>query len=222
MFQRKPLRDEVQKEILNRIVDGRLAAGSRINETHLATDMGLSRTPLREAMITLVAKQYLNSHMGRGFAVPSLDPVLFREIQSMLSRLEPFALSESSTLSPQTVMELNNILNRTRMKLGREPVWPQQAEALTMLIYQWSSLVMSQARNQTLQTEIARLQGLASRFWYQIARQGFPFEDLLASYGQMYDLLRSGQTQEACTHWRKQTDRFSEPATNILTGQSGH
>ncbi len=51
MFQRKPLREDVQKEILNRIVDGRLAAGSRINETHLAADMGLSRTPLREAMI---------------------------------------------------------------------------------------------------------------------------------------------------------------------------
>ena len=36
------------------IVDGRLAAGSRINETHLAADLGLSRTPLREAMDAFV------------------------------------------------------------------------------------------------------------------------------------------------------------------------
>ncbi len=216
MFQRKPLRDDVQKEILNRIVDGRLAAGSRINETHLAVDMGLSRTPLREAMISLVAKQYLSSDMGRGFAVPPLDPVQFREIQAMLSRLEPFALSEASALSSQTVMELYNLINRARMKLGSEPIWPQQAEALTILVYQWSTLVMSHGPNQTLQTEIARLQGLAGRFWFQVARRGFPFEDLLASYSQLYELLRSGRTREACTHWQDQTMRFSEPAASIL------
>ena len=180
MFQRKPLRDDVQKEILNRLVDGRLAAGNRINETHLAADLGLSRTPLREAMITLVAKGFLSSDMGRGFANPALDPVQFKEIQAMLGRLEPFALSGASPLSPQTIMELNNLVNRARMKMGRDPVWPQQAEALTVFIYQWSELLMSHGRNQMLQTEILRLQGLASRYWYAVARQGFPFEDLLA------------------------------------------
>jgi DNA-binding GntR family transcriptional regulator len=217
MFQRQPLREDVQKEILNRIVDGRLAAGSRINETHLAADMGLSRTPLREAMITLGARQHLISHMGRGFAVPPLDAAFFKEIQAILSRLEPFALSEASAMSPQTVMELNNLINRVRMKLGRDPAWPQHSEALTVLVHQWSFLVMQHGRNQTLQIEIARLQGLAGRFWYHLARHGFPCDELLASYGKLYDLLRSGHTQQAGTHWQDQTVRFSESAFEILT-----
>jgi DNA-binding GntR family transcriptional regulator len=216
MFQRKPLRDDVRKEILNRIVDGRLAAGSRINETHLAADLGLSRTPLREAMITLVARGFLKSDMGRGFANPALDPVQFREIQAMLGKLEPFALSGANTLSPQTVMELNNLVNRARLKMGRDPIWPQQAEALTLLVFQWSNLLMSHCRNLMLQTEIERLQGLASRYWYSVARQGFPFEDLLASYTQFYELLRSGRTEDACGLWSDQTNYFSEAATNIL------
>src|SRR5258706_15896922 len=38
------------------IVDGRLAAGSRINEVHLAGSLGVSRTPLREALSRLVAE----------------------------------------------------------------------------------------------------------------------------------------------------------------------
>lgn len=216
MFQRKPLRDDVQKEILNRIVDGRLAAGARINETHLATDLGLSRTPLREAMITLVARGFLKSDMGRGFANPALDPVQFREIQAMLGHLEPFALAQSSTLSPQTVMELNNLVNRARMKMGREPVWPEQAEALTVLVFQWSELLLSQTRSKMLQTEILRLQGLSSRYWYAVSRQGFPFEDLLASYTQFYELLRSGRTVDAGGLWLDQTNYFTTAATNIL------
>ena len=216
MFQRKPLRDDVQKEILNRIVDGRLAAGSRINETHLAADLGLSRTPLREAMITLVARGFLSSDMGRGFANPPLDPAQFREIQTMLSRLEPFALSQASTLSPQTVMELNNLVNRARMKMGREPIWPEQAEALTLLIFQWSELLMSHSSNKMMVSEINRLQGLASRYWYVVARRGFPFEDLLASYTQFYELLRSGRIEDACGLWGDQTNYFSVAAANIF------
>jgi len=216
MFQRKPLRDDVQKEILNRIVDGRLVPGNRINETHLAADLGLSRTPLREAMITLVARGFLNSDMGRGFANPALDPQQFREIQLMLGRLEPFALSQSNTLSPQTVMELNNLVNRARMKMGRDPVWPQQAEALTVLVHQWSEIIMSHGRNRMLQNEISRLQGLASRYWYAVARRGFPFEDLLASYTQFYELLRTGRTDDACGLWEDQTNYFMTAASNIL------
>jgi DNA-binding GntR family transcriptional regulator len=217
MFQRKPLRDDVQKEILNRIVDGRLAASVRINETHLATDLGLSRTPLREAMITLVAQGFLNSDMGKGFATPPLDPVKFHEIQEMLSHLEPVALGQANSLSPKTVMELNNLLNRTKMSLGREPVGLQQAEAVTMFIYQYSNLVTGHARNLTLQAEVRRLQGLSSRYWFEVGRREFPFTELLASYARLYEMLRSGQTDEACRHWRNQTLRFAEPATEILT-----
>ena len=216
MFQRKPLRDDVQKEILNRIVDGRLAPGKRINETHLAADLGLSRTPLREAMITLVARGFLHSDMGLGFANPALDPKQFREIQAMLGQLEPFALANCSPLSPQTVMELNNLVNRARMKMGRELVWPQQAEALSMLVFQWSELIMNHLGNLILQSEIRRLQGLSSRYWYAVARSGFPFEDLLASYNQFYELLRSGRTVDACGIWADQTSYFTNAVTNIL------
>ena len=55
MFERKPLRQQVQKEILARLADDRLAAETRINESHLAADLGISRTPLREAMLGLEA-----------------------------------------------------------------------------------------------------------------------------------------------------------------------
>ncbi len=216
MFQRKPLRDDVQKEILTRIVDGRLPAGSRINETHLATDLGLSRTPLREAMITLVARGFLASDMGRGFANPALDPQQFREIQNMLGQLEPFALSQASTLNPQTVMELNNLVNRARMKMGREMVGVDQAQALTMLLYQWSELLMGHVPNQMLKAEISRLQGLASRYWYVVAQRTFPFEDLLASYSQFYELLRSGRTEDAGGLWQDQTHYFMQVAANLL------
>ncbi len=217
MFQRKPLRDDVLKEILNRIVDGRLTAGGRINETHLARNLGLSRTPLREAMITLVAQGFLHSIPGRGFSTPTLEAGKFKEIQEVLSWLEPMALNLAPTPNAQTLMELNNLVNRTRLKLGQEPLRPQLSETLLLLVNHWSKLVTATSQNQILVAEISRLQGLSCRYWYFVAEHGFPLEELLASYTQLYELLRSGQTSEACRHWEDQTQRFAGPAADILT-----
>ena len=43
------------------IVDGRLADGARINEVHLSAELGVSRTPLREALSRLVSEGALNA-----------------------------------------------------------------------------------------------------------------------------------------------------------------
>ena len=96
MIQRKPLRDEIQKEIIARITDGRLAPGQRINETHLATDLGISRTPLREAMITLGASGFLHSDMGKGYLVPALEANEFADLQAVVVLLAPAALDRIS------------------------------------------------------------------------------------------------------------------------------
>lgn len=50
----------------------------RINEVTLATELGISRTPLREALNRLAAEGLLEDR-GRGFAVPELNPELVRQ-----------------------------------------------------------------------------------------------------------------------------------------------
>lgn len=218
MFQRKPLRDDVQKEILNRLVDGRLPAGSRINETHLATDLGLSRTPLREAMITLVAQGFLASDMGRGFAVPALDATRFREYQTLLENLEPLALSGIRNLPPQTIMELDNLVKRTRLGLERQDSGIGSAQNLTMLVFRFSELTLANSDNETLKATILRLQGLSSPYWYQMGFKGMPWREIPASYSQLYDLLRNGQIETAAQHWARQTHLTTTSAAQFLLG----
>lgn len=50
----------------------------RINEVALAGELGISRTPLREALNRLAAEGLLEDR-GRGFAVPELNPELVRQ-----------------------------------------------------------------------------------------------------------------------------------------------
>jgi DNA-binding GntR family transcriptional regulator len=74
------------------IVDGRLSAGDRINEVHLAQQLGVSRTPLREALSGLVAEGALIARPRLGYFVRPLTLEEFEQIYDVRPLLDPEAL----------------------------------------------------------------------------------------------------------------------------------
>src|SRR3954449_7857359 len=95
---RTPLRSDLIEEITTRVLDGRFAAGARVNEVHLARELGVSRTPLREALIGLADRGLLVSAPGRGFLVPPFDPDEARRLYPLVAELEALALRWTSPL----------------------------------------------------------------------------------------------------------------------------
>ncbi len=211
MIQRKPLRDEIQKEIVARIHDGRLVAGQRINETHLSEDLGISRTPLREAMLTLAAAGFLDSDMGKGFGVPPLDPTEFAEIQSLLLPLAPLALRTVGIPAPGRVMELGNLLARARVP-GGQGLSPAEA------LFRWSWLLVEDCPNLLLRAEVLRLEGMARRYWQAAFDRGLDAAPLLQSLGAIYEMLRTRHLEEAAAAWAEQIRVYGVQAGAALTG----
>ena len=70
---RDNLSDTVATRLRHLIVDGQLAAGQRINEVHLSQQLGVSRTPLREALARLAQEGALRSVPRIGYFVRTLD-----------------------------------------------------------------------------------------------------------------------------------------------------
>jgi DNA-binding GntR family transcriptional regulator len=62
------------------IVDGRLAPGQRLKEVQLANELGISRTPIREALLLLQAEGLVDAAPNRGSTVRAYD---VRELQDM-------------------------------------------------------------------------------------------------------------------------------------------
>jgi len=209
MFQRKPLRDDIQKEILARLADGRLAAGTRINETHLSKDMGISRTPLREAMITLAASGFLASDMGRGFKVPEISSDEFRHIQLLLAHLEPLALDMITSHAPDRLMQIQNLLGRIRLRT-------KQPQAVADLVTSWAALLVENCPNPVLLADIARLENLSRRYWFITVSNGFDATILAESLAKMYEMLRQGQNHEAAEHWHRHILDFSATAEKFI------
>jgi DNA-binding GntR family transcriptional regulator len=79
---RPSLHDEVTARLRDLIVEGRLPAGERIPELDVARSLGISRTPLREALKVLASEGLVELQAGRGAVVKVVTP---RDAQDMLA-----------------------------------------------------------------------------------------------------------------------------------------
>lgn len=77
--------------IRDMIVEGTLDAGSRVHEGQLGTALGVSRTPLREALKFLASEGLIDLVPGRGAVVRRMTAQDVRDMLTVLSTLEILA-----------------------------------------------------------------------------------------------------------------------------------
>lgn len=81
------LRDEIENEILT----GRLPPGTRLDEVPLAARFGVSRTPIREALMQLSAAGLIEIRPRRGAIVTEIGPERLVEMFAVMAELESMA-----------------------------------------------------------------------------------------------------------------------------------
>lgn len=94
-IERRALREQVREELLARMRAGAVHPGEGINEVSLAADLGVSRTPLREALIALESEGQIESQNGRGFRFVPLSKREFEDLAPIMAALEGLALELS-------------------------------------------------------------------------------------------------------------------------------
>lgn len=90
-IRRVTLHEQIVARLRDMIIDGRLPAGSHIVETVIGADLGVSRTPLREAFKTLAGEGLIEFAPGKGAFVPALSAAHTRDILEVLTGIEGMA-----------------------------------------------------------------------------------------------------------------------------------
>ncbi|MGH7682516.1 MAG: GntR family transcriptional regulator [Candidatus Eiseniibacteriota bacterium] len=154
---RAPLRQAVRRVVLQGILHGALAPGGDVNEAELAAQLGVSRTPLREALLALEAEGFLQSSVGRGFRVAPLIERDVEEIYPVLWTLEGQALQSGPLPSGDLLRELTEL----NTELDGSAKSPEKALRLDR---QWHQLLVSGCTNRRLLEAIRELKDLAERY----------------------------------------------------------
>jgi DNA-binding GntR family transcriptional regulator len=83
--------------IRDQILSGAFPGGHRLREDDLAAMIGVSRTPIREALRSLTAEGLVNHERNRGFQVESWTLKDLEEVHGLRSLLEPYATALAAT-----------------------------------------------------------------------------------------------------------------------------
>ena len=92
---RRLLRDDVYRRLRDAIVDGSLAPGEQLRDVELAAWLGVSRTPVREALLRLAEAGLVVASPGRSTTVSSLDMRAVRDARDVVAAMHEVAVREA-------------------------------------------------------------------------------------------------------------------------------
>jgi DNA-binding GntR family transcriptional regulator len=97
------LADQVYQALRDMLRTGRIGPSERLQEVALATQLGVSRTPVREALARLASEGLVEAD-GRSFAVPGLTSEDLDDIYALRSLLEPEAIRLATSRAADPAM----------------------------------------------------------------------------------------------------------------------
>ena len=129
----KPVKKEnlsvrVYNEIRNALINGQYEPGERLIIGELAAEMGVSITPVREAIFRLISEQGLEMQAATAVYVPYVNSEKLREIQQIRFHLEGMGAAEAA--KNITRKQLDSLVALQREFISCTSTDPKRASAL--------------------------------------------------------------------------------------------
>jgi DNA-binding GntR family transcriptional regulator len=191
-FSRSTLRERIKDVILQRIVEGTYEPGSRIVETRVAQELGVSQGPVREALRDLEQLGCVVHEPNRGCSVREFSAAELLEAFPVRAALEALAARlAAERIGPEELAELKQLLRRMRAAARRrDPHEQSQANA------SFHATVVRAARNPTLERQWRMLEPY-SRTYLTVSRPGIDLVHLSDRHLPILDALERHDPEDA-------------------------
>ncbi|MEU8607573.1 GntR family transcriptional regulator [Actinoplanes sp. NPDC048791] len=93
---RSLLRDDVYRRLRDAIVDGTFQPGEQLKDGELAAWLGVSRTPVREALLRLGASGLVVALPGRSTRVSTIDSPAVRDARDVIAAMHELAVRQTA------------------------------------------------------------------------------------------------------------------------------
>jgi DNA-binding GntR family transcriptional regulator len=206
---RANLAEQVAALVRDMILDGRLPAGERINEVYLAAQIGVSRTPLREALSRLVNEGALHDVPRRGFFVCALTEEEVRAIYPIRAILDPAALRLAGVPTKQRIARLR----RLNQKLA---ACTDPAEAVRLDDALHLELV-ADCPNGVLIGLIRQFMWRTRRYELGLMSKRVNMAGAVAAHERIFKALEQGDLECACRELEGNMSRGEQPILNWLS-----
>ncbi|MEU7898295.1 GntR family transcriptional regulator [Nonomuraea sp. NPDC049152] len=218
-IERRPLREQIKGELLRRLERGEFDPEESLNEGQIAASMGVSRTPLREALIALEIEGVIRSEQGRGFRFAPLSPKEFSELAQVLSGLEALALRLSDPA------DLGRIAPALLEKARDFPTLGAEDGVTERYDDEWHDLLLGCCPNERLIELIASLKLGMRRYARLVVSDVDVLERMAEEHERIAEhLLRgdvAGAVASLCANWDSGAERVLERLPYVTLRDGG-
>jgi len=178
----------------------------RVRDTDLAGQLGVSRTPVREALLRLAREGVLTADMGRGFSVQPLVRAEMEEIGAVLATLEGLALTLSSDISQELLAQLSEIDRQMGATRG-------DPDRCIDLDEQWHRTLLQGCPNGRLLSMISALWQVPRRYMRAFLRDAGRLTLSTQHHARIIEALRRNDRETAIQrfshHWQRGIEELS-------------
>ncbi|GAB6108528.1 GntR family transcriptional regulator [Fusibacter bizertensis] len=201
--QSKPL---IYEEIKRRIIELEMKPGDPISEKELSAEFGVSRTPIREALIKLTQIDLVEFRPRVGTFVTQIDIATVKSAYEVKKNLEAFAAElAAKRASEEEIESLFQIIERfSTYDLIRDYKLCIQDDQL------FHEIIRKASKNDILIETLDMLNTKTARFLQSIHYVIQQYEGLIASFNSIANAIRNRDSEEARIQTELHTRLFLE------------
>ena len=107
VVERSSLSNQAYQQIRKALMVGELKPGQRLSGREIAVRLGISLTPVREALLQLVAEGVLDARAGQSITVPRPSRAVYAELRDIRLEVEGLAASRAAAcISAEAIADL--------------------------------------------------------------------------------------------------------------------
>lgn len=198
--------------IRHKIISLELPPGAVINETALREELGLGRTPIREALQRLALEKLIIIVPRRGTFVSDVGITDLNRLFEARLVLESFA----ARLASQRGTE-EHWRRMAEVLAGAEKADADQ-EALISIDETCHNIMYEAADNKFLRDTLVSLYALSLRLWYYALFEIGGMQDAVLEHGRILERLRAGDAEGAAQLLVEHIQTFQETIQQVMLG----
>lgn len=192
VHRRTLLRDEVHRTIRQAIVTGDLSPGELLRDADLEDWLGVSRTPIREALLRLEREGLVNAQPGRRTTVAEQDPERVAHARDVAAALHELAVrSAAPRITPEDLEQMAAANGRLARALE-----DRDAPAAVAADEAFHAVALQRAENPVLDDALDQVVALLRRTEH-LHFGSLTGADSPAQHEQILTALRAGDAEEA-------------------------
>jgi DNA-binding GntR family transcriptional regulator len=212
VIEKKTLHEEIANNLRELIMAGELQKGDKIKEDELCSSMGISKTPLREALRVLSVEGLIRLVPNRGSFVSTPTFEEIREMFGVMSVLEGVCAREAAEKMGEKDLA---ILEKLHKKLEENYRRKAQREYIR-INNQFHSFLQELAGNRTLNQIVNGLRKKILLYRYQSLNLPERFAQSIQEHRDLLEAFRKKDPKKAETlmrrHLKKQCDALEKLA----------